>query len=196
MFAYLRGFLFEIKEHSVILDIQGVGYEVHLSRLSLLSLPPLGSEVALRIFTVVREDALLLYGFITQAEKDAFTLLLKVSKIGPKLAINILSNIEADRLAQIILSEDVLQLSQVPGVGKKTAERIIVELKGKILPSLQAMIKETPIATAANRNLTDAVDALLTLGYKRGEVEMVLDRIAISKASPTAEIVREALKRI
>jgi Holliday junction DNA helicase RuvA len=194
--AYLRGVLLEARENAVILDIQGVGYEVHLSRLSLLSLPPIGSEVALKIFTVVREDALLLYGFLTQAEKDSFNLLLKVSKIGPKLAINILSNIDADKLAHIILTADIANLSQVPGVGKKTAERIIVELKGKILPSLQAVSRELPVAKATNRNLSDAVDALLSLGYKRNEVEMALDRIAVSGASRTEEIVRQALKRI
>ncbi|MFH1729568.1 MAG: Holliday junction branch migration protein RuvA [Pseudomonadota bacterium] len=195
MIAYLRGSILEKKENSIILDVGGVGYEVFVPRLSMFNLPNIGEEVCLRIYTVVREDALLLYGFLSNTEKDAFIMLLKVSKIGPKVALSILSNISSQDLVNALISEDVTRLSMVQGVGKKTAERIIVELKGKISTYLEQMPHQISKEKEANSHLNDAIAALTTLGYRRSEVDKILSEIDISMATTTEDIIKSALRK-
>ena len=136
MIGQLRGQLLLKKANLVLVDVQGVGYEVHIPLTSFYELPSEGGDVALRIHTHVREDALLLYGFITQREKDFFLKLISISGIGPKLAIAILSGAKVEELAQASAEGNLARLISIPGIGRKTAERLVLELKNQITPFL------------------------------------------------------------
>src|SRR3989338_1323658 len=139
MIAFLQGKLTEASANRAVVDVGGVGYEVTLSNMSFQILPKMGENVRLLIHQHVREDTLALYGFLTNDERDLFKLLLGVSGIGPKVAINILSGITAGDFYQAVRDEDLVRLSSIPGIGKKTAERIILELKEKatLMTSMQ-----------------------------------------------------------
>jgi len=136
MIGHLRGHLLVKKPNSVLLDVHGVGFEVHIPLTSFYDLPAEGNEVALKIHTHVREDALILYGFSSQREKDFFLKLIAISGIGPKMAIGLLSGGKVEELAQAIADADLSRLTAIPGIGRKTAERIVLELKGQITPFL------------------------------------------------------------
>jgi holliday junction DNA helicase RuvA len=169
MIASLRGELFARNSDSLIIDVRGVGYEVFISRLNQDKLPAIGQETFLYIHTEVREDALTLYGFSDPTEKKIFLLLLGVSGVGPRLALNILSGMPAAELAAAIHSEDIGRLTRIQGVGKKTAERLCLELKEKVrfMPELTA--PASAIVTAdpgtGDQRSADAISALMNLGY-------------------------------
>jgi len=176
MIAHLRGRILEKHPSHVILEAAGVGYEVTISVPSFSGLPAEGAEVSLYIHTHVREDMLALYGFLRREEKQLFERLIGVSGIGPKLAITVLSGIAADALVTALRGNDLAALTRIPGVGKKTAERMVLELRDK-LDGLAA----APAPPPATRMEEDVVSALVNLGYQRVSAEQAVKR-ALEKA--------------
>jgi len=177
MIAHLRGSLQSKSPRSLILDVNGVGYEVTVPLTTFYELPDLGSRVSFHIHTHVRENALQLYGFRTPQEKEVFIRLMGVNGIGPRLAINILSGISAGELVATVRQEDVARLTVIPGVGRKTAERIIVELRDKLagldITGERDLAAPQQTSTAI---LDDALSALLNLGYKRAVAQRAIEQ--------------------
>jgi holliday junction DNA helicase RuvA len=170
MIAHLRGRLLWKHPNQVVVETAGVGYEVNISVPTFSELPANGADVALHIHTHVREDLIALYGFLTPAEKQLFEKLITVSGIGPKLAITILSGMAADEMARAIRGNDLTRLTRIPGIGKKTAERMVLELRDK-LPEAAG----TPVAAPAlNATEEDVLSALVNLGYQRPVAEKAL----------------------
>ena len=192
MIAQLRGQILRKGPQEVVVDVAGVGYRVAIPVSTFYRLGEPGSDVELRTYTHVREDTLALYGFLTGAEQELFERLISVGGVGPRLAVNILSGIEVPDLVAALRTSDVARLTRVPGVGKKTAERLIVELKDKMPP---AVPEETPMAPAADRPKEDLLSALVNLGYSRGEVERGVDRALREDGSGRFEdLLRRALQ--
>jgi len=171
MIAHLRGRLLAKHPNQAIVEAGGVGYDVTISVPTFSDLPQLGSEVALHIHTHVREDALALYGFLRPSEKQIFEKLISVSGIGPKLAITILSGMPADEMALAIRGNDVPKLTRIPGIGKKTAERMVLELRDK-LP--KEALGEVTVLSATSPVAEDVLSALVNLGYQRPVAERAL----------------------
>jgi Holliday junction DNA helicase RuvA len=171
MIAHLRGRLLAKRPNQAIVEAGGVGYDVTISVPTFSDLPQLGSEVALHIHTHVREDALALYGFLRPSEKQIFEKLISVSGIGPKLAITILSGMPADEMALAIRGNDVPKLTRIPGIGKKTAERMVLELRDK-LP--KEALGEVTVLSATSPVEEDVLSALVNLGYQRPVAERAL----------------------
>jgi holliday junction DNA helicase RuvA len=193
--AQISGTLAQKAPSELIVDVGGVGYQVFIPLNVFYRLPEIGARVTLYIHTHLREDALQLFGFQEATEKQVFLLLNSVAGIGPKLAINILSGIAADELAQAIKEGDQLRLVSIPGVGKKLAERMIVELRDKFA-TFQAQVTETPVASNGSELMQDAVSALVNLGYRKAEVEKsVRDTIQAGNIT-LEEVIKEALRRI
>ncbi len=195
MIARLTGLVEEKLDGAVILDVNGVGYLVHLSAASLAQLPPRGDRATLRIHTHVREDALDLFGFATEEEQEVFRALVDVKGVGPRAAQNILSGIEAKELAQAVAHGDVARLTRVPGVGKKTAERLVVELKEKLVALARAA---GPAKGKAGGGVLDQLaQALVGLGYKPAQAEEAAQALRDEAQGRTLdELLREALKRM
>src|SRR6266849_3884148 len=170
MIAHLRGKLISRHPNEVIVETMGVGYDVTITIPTFSDLPAAGSEVALHIHTHVREDQIALYGFLRPAEKKLFEKLITVSGIGPKLAITILSGMPADEMTGAIRGNDVARLTRIPGIGKKTAERMVLELRDKLPP---ATGPSTPTMPAMSAIEEDVLSALLNLGYQRAAAEKV-----------------------
>lgn len=181
MIAYLSGKLLEKEANTVIVDVNGVGYEVLIPLSTFYELGEIGSDVELRIFTLVREDALSLFGFKTMREKELFLKLISVSGIGAKSAIGILSGMSADEIINAIRSNNLVRLNSIPGIGKKTAERIVIELRDKIntisagTPS-EVKTSDTAAVPSGNDVYDDAVSALTNLGYQRQAAEKALNQ--------------------
>jgi len=171
MIAHLRGRILEKNPNRVVLEAAGVGYDVSISVASFSGLPAEGAEVSLYIHTHVREDTLALYGFLRRDEKRLFERLIGVSGIGPKLAITVLSGMAADAVVAAVRGNDLAALTRIPGVGKKTAERMVLELRDK-LEGLEA----APSAPPASRMEEDVVSALVNLGYQRSPAEQAVRR--------------------
>ncbi|MBO0911172.1 MAG: Holliday junction branch migration protein RuvA [Acidobacteria bacterium] len=174
MIAHLRGKLIVRRPNQAILETAGVGYDVAISVPTFSELPSIGSEVALHIHTHVREDQIALYGFIRAEEKHLFEKLITVSGIGPKLAITILSGIDAGEMTGAIRGNDIPRLTKIPGIGKKTAERMVVELRDK-LPPAGSGEREAPPPRGAFEE--DVLSALVNLGYPRPAAEKALASI-------------------
>jgi len=175
MIAHLRGTLLVKHPNQALVETGGVGYDVTISVPTFSDLPTAGAEVALHIHTHVREDALALYGFLRLEEKQLFEKLLTVSGIGPKLAITILSGMPADEMVGAIRGGDVARLTRIPGIGKKTAERMVLELRDK-LPAVGAAAEvSAPQATPMEE---DVISALVNLGYQRAAAEKALQTAA------------------
>jgi Holliday junction DNA helicase RuvA len=193
--ARLTGVVEEKREGSAVVDVNGVGYLVHLSAASLAALPSSGERATLRIHTHVREDSLDLYGFATEEEQEVFRALVGVKGVGPRAAQNILSGIQAKELAQAVAHGDVARLTRVPGVGKKTAERLVVELKDQLLALARAAgpAKGKP----AGGILDQLAQALVGLGYKPAQAEEAAQALRDEVEGKTLdELLREALKRM
>jgi Holliday junction DNA helicase RuvA len=190
MIAHLRGKLLTKHPNQAIVETAGVGYDVAISVPTFSDLPSPGSEVALHIHTHVREDQIALYGFMRPAEKALFEKLLTVSGIGPKLAITILSGMAADEMTGAIRSNDIAKLTRIPGIGKKTAERMVLELRDK-LPKGEA---DTTAATIMNPIEEDVLSALVNLGYQRLMAEKALTVAAKNSSNKSFEAMfRETL---
>jgi Holliday junction DNA helicase RuvA len=198
MIAYLRGTLLEKHPSQVIVDVQGVGYEVTIPISAYSSLPEKGVEVRLHIHTHVREDALLLFGFISAADKAVFEKLITVSGIGPKLAVTALGGLAAPELAAAIRSGAIEQLVRIPGVGKKTAERMVLELRDKLdLAGLPPRSDAAVTKTAFDANEEDVISALMNFGAGRASAEAAVTK-ARSATEPNAfdALFRRALKLV
>lgn len=198
MIAQLRGRLVAKGPTEVVVDVHGVGYHASVPLSTYYHLPPLEAEVLLYTSTHVREDTLVLYGFLTREEKAAFELLCTVSGIGPRLATNILSGISATELVPAISTGNVVRLQAVPGVGKKTAERIIVELKEKAGRLALARVTPPEPGAAGDGLVEDVVSALVNLGYPRQAAARVVGQAARARGGAvTFEVlVKEALKQL
>ena len=193
MIAQIRGTLAHKAPGEVIVDVGGVGYDVLIPLTVFYGLPEIGAPVSLYIHTHLREDALQLFGFQEPQDKQVFLLLNSVAGIGPKLAVNILSGIPAAELTQAIKAGDQLRLVSIPGVGRKLAERMIVELRDK-LTTLQPA--ETAAPSQASHLMLDAVSALVNLGYRQAEVEKnVRDTVRAGKQS-LEDVIKEVLRRV
>jgi Holliday junction DNA helicase RuvA len=193
--AQIRGTLAHKLPGEAVVDVGGVGYQIYIPLNVFYSLPEIGTPVSLYIHTHLREDALQLFGFQEPKEKQVFLLLNSVAGIGPKLAVNILSGIPADELAQAVKEGDQLRLVSIPGVGKKLAERMIVELRDKFT-LLQSQVAEAAAASNGSQLIQDAVSALVNLGYRKAEVEKnVRDMIQTGKES-LEEVIKEVLRRM
>ena len=199
MIAFLTGRLaFKAPTH-LTLDVQGVGYEVHIPLSTYYALPNLDDTTALNIHTHVREDAIQLFGFLSQSEKDAFLLLTSVSGIGPKLALSVLSGLSITDLVHAIQTEDVDKLATVPGIGKKSAGRMALELKDKIGKIQGARtrfaVSETP---GPDGPYEDALSALVNLGYRAQDAKEALTRATKAATGSLAlkELIREGLKEL
>jgi Holliday junction DNA helicase RuvA len=194
MIAHLRGRLLAKHPNQAVLETGGVGYEVNISVPTFSELPAAGSDVALHIHTHVREDLIALYGFLHPAEKQLFEKLITVSGIGPKLAITILSGMAANEMVGAIRSNDLTRLTRIPGIGKKTAERMVLELRDK-LPSTGS--ENAPAAPTLNATEEDVLSALINLGYQRAAAEKALAGMLQKNSGPKAgsfeELFREAL---
>jgi holliday junction DNA helicase RuvA len=171
MIAHLRGKLLSKHPNQVVVEACGVGYEVNISVPTFSELPANASEVALHIHTHVREDVIALYGFLRPAEKQLFEKLMTVSGIGAKLAITILSGMEADEMAGAIRGNDVARLTRIPGIGKKTAERMVLELRDKLPAAAGSSVATMPAMSVMEE---DVLSALLNLGYQRPAAEKAL----------------------
>ncbi|WP_269526723.1 Holliday junction branch migration protein RuvA [Coraliomargarita parva] len=199
MIARLKGTVLESTPLQVVIDAGGVGYEVNIPVTTAEKVPPLGQECSLFIHSVYREDSATLYGFATREDRDFFRLLVeKVSGIGPKIGISILSRMSVELLRGAITSSDVALLSKCPGIGKKTAERLVIELKDKVFPkgvSEQSPSTTIPAAASAPSSFQDAVASLVILGYKPAEADKLV-RKASSQLGPEASteaLIRTAL---
>lgn len=196
MIAFLRGKLLLWREDYLVLDLNGVGYRVFVPTSTLHRLPAKGEEMSFHIYTAVREDAFLLYGFQTEGELELFKLLISVTGIGPKVAIGILSALEVGSFKRAILHEDLTALKKIPGIGEKTAKRLILELKAKIG---EAASDEDLELAGGDVSLTlklplveEAVDALMTLGYSRGEAYQAVEQV--KEKEDLQKVIRSALK--
>ncbi|MBF0519401.1 MAG: Holliday junction branch migration protein RuvA [Nitrospirae bacterium] len=185
MIGSLRGKLVSKKPVGIVIEANGVGYEVSVPISVLSSLPNEGSEVFLYVYTHVREDVLQLYGFISEEEKSIFVKIINISGIGPKIALAILSTITVERFRKAIESEDTKALSMVPGVGKKMAARLVLELKDK-LPSLTG--------AQPDDDYTDTISALVNLGYKRSDCINAIEHISKLGVKDIESVLRESLK--
>ena len=191
MIAALRGKLLEKHPNRVILDVGGVGYDVQVPLSTFYSIGDAGGDVSLRVRTHVREDAIALYGFLTALELDLFDRLIAISGIGPKVALAVLSGIEAGELVRAVRGQDVARLRRIPGVGKKTAERIGLELKDK-LPSAPSA---GDAAVAGGDLRDDVISALVNLGYQRASAEKAVDaELKKSPDAPFENLLRGALR--
>jgi holliday junction DNA helicase RuvA len=198
MIALLTGNIAQKSPDTVILDVGGVGYRVQIPFSTYFALPEEGSRLSLHIHTHVKEDAINLYGFLTQAEKQFFQLLMTVSGVGPKLAKDILSNIQPDELASALSRGDIVRLNAIPGIGRKTAERLVLELKEKVVKlGLAGESGKSSAFTAQDTSVRDDVaSALVNLGYKEAVVTKVLAEMEIGADVPMEALLKLALKRL
>ena len=197
MISRLRGVLLEKSPPLLLLDVQGVGYEIYAPMTTFYTLPEPGSELVLHTHFVVREDAQQLYGFLEQRDRELFRTLIKVNGVGPKLALAILSGMESAELLRCVRSDNIKALSQVPGIGKKTAERLIIELRDKLADWDSELPVGTDSKTPARPHDTvaEAESALIALGYKPAEAARLVS--SASNQHPEAssqELIRLALK--
>lgn len=190
MIGRIRGKLIEKNPPQILVDAGGVGYEIDVPMSTFYNLPEIGADVTLLTHFIVREDAQLLYGFLTAAERSVFRLLIKISGIGARTALSILSGMTVQMLAQAIAAQDSAMLTRIPGIGKKTAERLVLELKGKLGADLEGI----SLAGAQSETKSDIVSALIALGYSER------DSIAAAKRLPedisVSEGIRQALKSL
>jgi Holliday junction DNA helicase RuvA len=197
MIAALTGRLASKAPAQITLDVQGVGYEVFIPLSTFYALPDPSDLISLSIYTHLREDAIQLFGFLTAQEKEAFVLLIGISGIGPKLALSVLSALTVPDFVSAVQAGDIEKLETVPGIGKKSAARIVLELKDKVarLPVVASVHAETQSGSLGRLD-EDALSALVNLGYRAGEVKEALKRLTYARPDPLPlkDLIREALK--
>jgi len=187
MIAFLRGQVLEKHPNRVIVDVNGVGYDVHVPLSTYYRVAEPGGDVALRVHTHVREEALHLYGFLTELEQQLFERLIGVSGIGPKMAVGLLSGMEARDLLACVQRADVARLTGIPGIGKKTAERIVLELKDRVANLAAPVDAADTAASTEGRLRDDLLSALQNLGYHRPLAEKAVDAALAAGTEPTFE---------
>jgi holliday junction DNA helicase RuvA len=188
MIAHLRGRLIAKHPNQAIVEASGVGYDINISVPTFSQLPALGTEIAFHVHTHVREDSIALFGFLRPAEKQLFERLICVSGIGPKLAITILSGMPADEMVGAIRGNDVARLTRIPGIGKKTAERMVLELRDKLQD-----FGAPSVAAPASPIEEDVLSALVNLGYQRPAAERALAKVGNGNRQSFEALFREAL---
>lgn len=195
MIAHLSGVIKSRATNMVVVDVGGVGYEVFVPLSTFYALPEEQRRTDLHVYTHVREDAILLFGFATQLEKNLFLMLISVSGIGPKLAVNILSGIGPDELLAAVAGGDALRLQAIPGIGKKTAERIALEIRERAA-KLRSGPEPVSVRPSGGRELfEDARSALINLGYPAKQASAAVDKAAARLAAPTLEgLITESLR--
>ncbi|WP_043311495.1 Holliday junction branch migration protein RuvA [Pseudomonas sp. ML96] len=198
MIGRLKGNLAEKQPPHLILDVNGVGYEVEVPMTTLYRLPSVGQPVTLHTHLVVREDAHLLYGFAEKRERELFRELIRLNGVGPKLALALMSGLEVDELVRCVQAQDTSTLVKIPGVGKKTAERLLVELKDRFkawetMPSIAPLVVEPRAGVAVSSAESDAVSALISLGFKPQEASKAV-AVVQEEGLSSEELIRRALK--
>lgn len=197
MIGRIRGILVHKQPPLILVEVGGVGYEIQVPMTTLFQLPELGTQVSLVTHFVVREDAQLLYGFIDERDRTLFRQLIKVNGVGPKLGLTILSGMDANSFVRCIARDDISSLVALPGVGKKTAERLLVEMRDKLKDWL-ALADEGEGAAATNVAVTDIVadaeGALIALGYKPAEASRLVASVNDDSINDSEELIRLALK--
>ena len=208
MIGRLRGTLIEKIAPEILIECSGVGYEVSMPMTSIYALPELNEQATIYTHFVVREDAQLLYGFANKIERKLFRLLIKVNGVGPKLALAILSGMSADQFVSCVNHDDVSAIVKIPGVGKKTAERLLVEMRDRLKDWQSQMPIHTPATDAMPEQLSaeytfvdnfvsdnkgDAINALLSLGYKQAQADKAVKQV-YSQGMSSEDIIRDALK--
>jgi len=195
MIALLSGKLVYKSIDHLIVDVGGVGYRLQIPLSSYYQLPENG-DVRLHVYTQVKEDAIHLFGFLTLEEKELFILLLSVSGVGPKLAVNILSNIPAPELREALFHGDSKRLSAIPGIGKKTAERLVLELQEKVKKSgqVRTAAPQTRGGRGGGNVIDDTLSALVNLGYKEAQARKALEALELTADAPVETALKGALK--
>lgn len=201
MIGYLKGELAEIKESYVVIEVGNIGYEVFLPGSSIMELPSRGSTIKLYTYLHVREDAISLFGFLTKDDLEIFKLLITVNGIGPKGALGILSSISADELRFAVLAEDVKSIAKAPGIGNKTASKLILELKDKF--KLETAFEQRLINQAEKRDSSgifgmreEAIQALTVLGYSAADSLKIVNQVDITESMTSEELLKLCLKRM
>lgn len=194
MIGSLRGRLVFKQAPHIVIECDGVGYEVETPMSTFLDLPAIDSDLFLFTHLVVREDAQILYGFATDDERALFRTLLKVNRVGAKMALGVLSAMSASDFRRCVEFEDASALSKIPGVGKKTAERLIIEMRDRIDKVVPAMPGAPTLGVEASAR-SEAFDALVSLGYKAGEVNKLIGKLDIENKS-AEDIIRQALRQV
>lgn len=195
MIAFLRGRVIDKQPNRLIVDVQGVGYDVHVPLSTFYEAGDAGADITLRVHTHVREDALQLYGFLTVLEQQVFERLIGISGIGPRLAIAVLSGIDPRELVAAVQRGDVARLTAIPGIGKKTAERIVLELKDRLKQLDTGAVAGATAAAPADRVRDDLVSALVNLGYHRPQAEKSVESALSSDPQlPFDQALRRVLK--
>lgn len=194
MIGRLQGILIHKEPPSLVLDVQGVGYEIEAPMSTFYDLPATGERVVLYTHLVVREDAHLLYGFSREAQRRLFRSLLKVNGVGPRVALAILSGLTDDEFVRAIADEDIARFTRVPGIGRKTAERLIVEMRDKLDAVSPAVGAARPVERPADP-VQEAISALIALGYKPQEASRAVGRVP-SEGLSSEDLIRQALKLI
>jgi len=190
MIGRITGTLLGIEHQTALVDVGGVGYEIECPISTLCELPALGQTVTLLTHFVVREDAQLLYGFLTHDDRESFRILIKISGVGPKLAIGVLSGLSGDELAAAVERDDVATLTRLPGVGKKTAERLVVELRGRMTSSGRSQ------SSNAASPVEEAVLGLIALGYKEAEARKAINALPKDPEATPESLIRSSLKQM
>ena len=198
MIGHIKWVLEHIEKSSVVVDVNNVGYLIHLSASTLSRLPRVGEKIVIYTHQIVREDDISLYGFLTREEKNLFVLLLSVSGIGPKASLSIIAAFPLDRLVGAIAQANVELLSTVPGIGKKTAQKLVIELKDKIAKAYSLQTKATDLSDNADQPVVqDAIAALVSLGYSPKEARDAILNSNIDLSSQNVEnVIKQALKSL
>ncbi|SHJ21484.1 Holliday junction branch migration protein RuvA [Hespellia stercorisuis] len=200
MISFIRGELIELEEEKIIVDVGGVGYGIYMPRQSMGKLPPTGSEVKIYTYLNVREDAMQLFGFRTKDDMQVFKLLIGVSGIGPKGGLSILSQLTADELRFAVMAGDVKTISSSPGIGKKTAEKLIIELKDKL--SIADVLEREPgedigsVSGGSGEIQSEAIQALTALGYSSTESLKAVRAVTVDEDSTVEDVLKDALKHM
>ena len=201
MFAYLKGILEDITEDNCVIDVHDVGYNVKISGQTAAGLPGIGEMVKIYTYTSVKEDAFQLFGFLKKDELDLFKILITVNGIGPKGALSLLSAMDADMLRMAIVTQDVKMISKAPGIGKRTAERLILELKDKLSISVSMIDREiqhhqTAVVSLDNPTRKEAVEALVALGYGQAESMKAVNQVEGADEMEVGALLKAALLKI
>lgn len=199
MISYIRGELAAINEEKIVVDVNGVGYGIFMPKQSITLLPAIGQEVKIHTYLNVKEDALQLFGFVTKDDLDVFRLVIGVNGIGPKGGLNILSQLSADGLRFAVLSNDVKAISASPGIGKKTAEKLILELKDKlniedVLEHSTSEASHSHSHPVTNSVQSEAVQALVALGYGNTEALKAVKKVEMKENTKVEDVLKQALK--
>jgi len=194
MIAWLKGQLIEKQAPTILLDVNGVGYELEAPMSTFYELPAVGENAIIFVHMVVREDAQLLFGFASKQQRELFRSLIKVNGVGPKVALAILSTLSAQELLTCMVNEDVTQLCKVPGIGKKTAQRLVVEMKDRLEKEFSDVTLEDSAVNNGANDRNDAIAALVSLGYKNTEASRIVKGLPNDLSSE--ELIRQALRSL